>query len=347
MISLLFNLYRRVATACAEQYWKVGLFFAALLLYSASGYMYFELAANPDLKWVDAAWWSFVTMTTVGYGDFFPSSLGGRILVGIPTMLLGVSILGYMLSLVASAMVESKLKETRGMKNITMSGHIVLCRFGSAGRVVKLIHEIREDASTQDAPIVIVADTLDELPVEVREPNVHFVRGAPSTEAALLQANVKEARAVIVQAAGTPHESDNESLRIALTLREVAPEVYSVVECIDPDSEVFFRRAHCDSVVCLASLTGQMMVQELQDPGVGGIVSELTSNRQGKQFYIVEPPADCKSFEQLNARFADNSVLVVGIRRDNENVLLPEPTFALAAGDKAVLIAKARPPVGS
>ena len=27
----------------------------------------------------DALWWSFVTVTTVGYGDFFPVTTGGRI----------------------------------------------------------------------------------------------------------------------------------------------------------------------------------------------------------------------------------------------------------------------------
>ena len=346
MIGLLFSLYRRAATVCTEQYVKVGLFFLALILYSASGYMYFELAANPDLAWADAAWWSFVTMTTVGYGDLFPSTLGGRLFVGIPTMLLGVSILGYMLSLVASAMVESKLKETRGMKDMTITDHIVLCRFGSVGRILKLLREIRHDASTADAHVVIVDDSVEELPPELRAEKVHFVRGPPARETTLLQANVREARAVIIQAAACT-ESDNENLRIALTLREVAPDVYSVVECLDPDSEVFFRRAHCDSVVCLASLTGQMIIQELQDPGVGAIVSELTSNRQGKQFYIVALPSDCRSVGELQAHYAGENALLVGIRRGGESILLPEPDFGVSPDDRAILIATSRPAAAS
>ena len=117
-----------------------------LVLFSTSGYIYFERPANPDLKWIDAFWWSIVTMTTVGYGDFFPSTTAGRLLVGLPTMLLGISMLGFILSLIASAMIETKMKEAQGMKDIKLTGHIVVCGFGNLSRIRKLIGEIHQDA---------------------------------------------------------------------------------------------------------------------------------------------------------------------------------------------------------
>ena len=43
----------------------------------------------------DAVWWVFETMSTVGYGDFFPVTVAGRI-VGAFTMLLGVAMFGAM-----------------------------------------------------------------------------------------------------------------------------------------------------------------------------------------------------------------------------------------------------------
>jgi voltage-gated potassium channel len=45
----------------------------------------------------DAFWWAFVTITTVGYGDRFPVTEGGR-LVGMVTMAVGIGIFGVLTS---------------------------------------------------------------------------------------------------------------------------------------------------------------------------------------------------------------------------------------------------------
>jgi voltage-gated potassium channel len=63
---------------------------------------------NPDANIttaVDALWWSYVTMTTVGYGDFYPVSTEGRLIAAV-LMMAGVGLFGTFTGFVTSWFIE-------------------------------------------------------------------------------------------------------------------------------------------------------------------------------------------------------------------------------------------------
>jgi voltage-gated potassium channel len=58
----------------------------------------------------DALWYSIVTITTVGYGDFYPVTTAGRI-TAIFIMFMGVGIIGALASILASLLVGGSSAE--------------------------------------------------------------------------------------------------------------------------------------------------------------------------------------------------------------------------------------------
>ena len=101
MMQVLLQRYLRTLVVNPSMGLRAVLLLAAVLLYGTTGFLYFELPGNPDLSWTDALWYCLVTLTTVGYGDYFPKTAGGRYLVGVPLLVLGwtlATIIGFWIS---------------------------------------------------------------------------------------------------------------------------------------------------------------------------------------------------------------------------------------------------------
>ncbi|MFA4876480.1 MAG: ion transporter [Methanoregula sp.] len=59
----------------------------------------------------DALWWTCVTITTVGYGDRFPTTNAGR-LVGIAIMAMGVALIGTLAGFIANKLLAPDMSDT-------------------------------------------------------------------------------------------------------------------------------------------------------------------------------------------------------------------------------------------
>ena len=339
------ELFRRFRSERHGEILKVILLFFVLIVLGAVGFKHFEGAVSPELSWGDAIWWSIVTMTTVGYGDYFPTTGYGRYLVAMPVMIVGIGILGYLLSVMATVLIESRSKELKGMTDLHVESHVIVIHFQSQGRILEIVKELREDSKTKDLAIVLVDDHLDELPPELRTLGVRFVRGNSSRESVLRRACVDKARYAIVLASEVNHvRADDHTLAAVLTIESINPNVFTVAECLDLERVELMRRSGCDSVVCVAGLASTFLVQEVSDPGTQTVVNELMSNRFGQQVYIV-PVERMRNwdFSELQAHLSQQGCLVLGVQRGDEALLNPGNTYKLETSDQAICIGPHRP----
>ena len=82
-----------------------------LVVFSSIAILNCEVSAGSNIKTAkDALWWSFVTITTVGYGDYYPTTLEGRIIAAL-LMTAGVGLFGTFTAYVASLFFESEKQQ--------------------------------------------------------------------------------------------------------------------------------------------------------------------------------------------------------------------------------------------
>ena len=95
------------------------LFLTVILLYvSATGIYYFENPAQPEVfkSIIHSLWWALATLTTVGYGDVYPITFGGRLFTFF-VLMVGLGIVAVPAGLVASALSQARREELDGSQS--------------------------------------------------------------------------------------------------------------------------------------------------------------------------------------------------------------------------------------
>ena len=104
--------YHRAFMIAREELVLFGATALVLLYLSAVGIYYFENQAQPETfsSIFHSLWWAIVTLTTVGYGDVYPVTAGGRAFTFF-VLVLGLGVIAVPSGLLASALSKAREEE--------------------------------------------------------------------------------------------------------------------------------------------------------------------------------------------------------------------------------------------
>lgn len=264
-------------------------------------------------------WWYFlITASTVGYGDLYPETTGGR-LVAAYVVLGGVVTLTTLFTHIADRISRAKGRRMKGLVSLDLTGHVVLLGH-TPGRTDRLARDLVRDAREAGQPVAVVVCAWEEqaeadpLPDET---DVHFVRGDLTDLEVLRRAAPERASAILIDA-----RDDNEAITLTVAAEEAASGVHTVVTLRDLSRRRTVRRID-RTVHCVQWHALGMVFEELQDPGIAEVYDELMTPGGASTWSSPAPDEATATYGDWQRALGEGyGATLMAVRRGSDEVLV-------------------------
>ncbi|AZR74567.1 hypothetical protein BBF96_14925 [Anoxybacter fermentans] len=336
MIFFLMEYFRAFVKHFKEQKIQQIIYSTLLIIFFGSGVFYWlESGVNEGIHhYGDALWWILVTMTTVGYGDLYPVTTGGRI-IAVFVMLAGIGLLTVIIGVFASAIQTINLRKEMGKLITSFKDHIIIC--GWSEKAVHIIRELHSEKVVGDNPVVLVAD-LETNPFE-NDNLVHFVRGRIDSDDVLKRARVDRARSAIVL---NEDGEDATTVLACLTIRKLNPDIYIVAEVSKSENRSHFETARVNEIIVNSEINSRLLLRSALHCGIAQVIEELTTATHGNEIYKMEIKEKWvgQKFGEMYMQFYNNyDAILLGLIRSGEVITNPDREMVLKSRDELVYIA--------
>ncbi|MBO2451944.1 hypothetical protein J4573_32990 [Actinomadura barringtoniae] len=319
------RLYHRVA----ERAWRA----PALALLAAALFGWALIAIfEPDGAKIkqpqNFVWYFFVSGTTVGYGDLFPTTSGGRI-GGVIIVVAGLSAGLMLFAELTLFMAKGRTLKANGQAQLHHRKHLVVIGYERDG-LRAIIEQLRADSEFVKTPVVTIFWE-GQLTGENPDPDLYDVITWDST--AFQRACLEDARTVLV--AG---RTDDETVRVMLGVSAYLrghdrPRIHKLAGVHDGG-----RRAEINDALSLISRDVEpvdiddpaVVAVAIRNPGVASIYHNLASTLDAdSSLFRVDIPDDAGEWPRLDMAVfllrRGSTLLAVGESH------LPNARFRLAA----------------
>ena len=273
-------------------------------------------------------WWAIVTMTTVGYGDYSPETLEGR-LFAVFIMFTGITLVSLLTASISSIFVAQKIREGKGLEKLNISDHIILCGWNSnADKLIDSIHQLNRNQRNLD--IVLVNELTEEEITQLRsrfsQIKIHFVSGDFTQEETLQRAGVASADSVIIIPNNLNNDNnthDEKTIFATLTIKSIDASIRVVAYLLDRENLTHIKRAEADEVVVSDDYSLNILASHIVDPGVPQLSSHLINTTSDSRFLRKLIPSNFvgKKYGELFDHYRDkNGAILIGLFYEDENL---------------------------
>jgi voltage-gated potassium channel len=302
-----------------------------LILLVGAGTVAFVLVEGAEP--FDALWMVMITISTIGFGEVFPLSAGGRVI----TMLLMVSGIGLVFYTAAAAIEQLFIFRTRQGKARIMTGvrhlsnHVILCGLGKVGAGSFA-------ALTSRAVDVVAIEINPERAQQAQEEGLLVIEGDATSNEMLLAAGINRARALI---ACVTDDADN--LVIVLSARALAPEIHVVSRASELEWQEKLKLAGADRVVAPQVVGSERLAAMAVEPSLAEYFDIVVGGRPIE--FVVEEVLVSQECEVVGKTLRDSGIrestgaTVLAVEdRERGSLTTPSPDRVIQADTTVILV---------
>ena len=225
-----------------------------LLLVVIVGTLGFRFLEGDNIPtFLDSFFFTLITITTIGYGNVTPQTVGGKIL-DIVVILSGVGAVLVTFQTVFEFIVRRRIKEVLKLPEgeIGRKDHFIICGYGKVGRA--LVRKLL----ARKVPFVVVENDPSKVK-EMVHAHIPVIEGDAREDEVLERAGVRRAKYLLASL------SDSDNVFITLTARILNPNLKIVCKIENETNESKMRKAGADEVVLCHDMGAQMMLQAVEE----------------------------------------------------------------------------------
>ncbi len=299
-------------------------------------------APNGNIKTItDAFWYAIVTLTTVGYGDYYPVTGLGRS-IGLLVIIGSLGILGFLIGELTVRINEYMEKKKNGHLGTRFENHYVIIGWNTFAKnvAIQIINAGQKVAviTDQKSDIDTIYDFFDKK-------NVFVLFSEFSNYETFEKVNLSKARRLFIN-----FREDTDTLVFVINLRKQYPDIKLVVTCSNPTLKDTFRNAGINYVISKNEVAAQMVASYLFEPYVALyaedlIVTSIDDDDADIQQYKIKEDCALVNTDYMDAFIRlkqDFNAILIGIVKGDTVLKNPEKGVIIEADNYLIIISKGR-----